>query len=179
MAVQRAETAGSSAVVAAAAALFALAAVLAGCNLQRTPAPPQSAPRLADTGFFFNDDGDSAALAYGRANTDDVALMLQCEKGARRVDIIDAAHPGARKGQGLTLISDGARSDLPTRVEPDEERGALLASGLAPTDAPALIAFRKTGRMAVKLGDRAQLYAATPAELISVARFFAACEKKR
>ena len=176
MAVQRAETGNGTAIVAAAASLFALAAVLAGCNLQRSPAPT---PQLsAKTGFFFNDDGETAGLAHGEANTDNVDLMLQCDKGARRVEITDAAHPGARKGEALTLISDGARSDLPTRVEVDEERGAPLASGGATTDTPALIAFRKTGRMTVKLGAREQAYAATPGELISVARFFAVCEKR-
>jgi hypothetical protein len=180
MAVQRAETRGWTAFAAVAASLLALAAVLAGCNLQRPPAPAPSAPRLSsNTGFFFNDDGETAGLAYGVANSDAVDLMLQCEKGARTVEIIDAAHPGAAKGQGITLISGAARSDLPTRVEIDEEVGQPLASAKAATDLPALVAFRKSGKMTVKLGDRERAYSATPGELASVARFFAACEKKK
>lgn len=175
MAVQRAETRGSAAFATAAAVL-----ALAGCNLQRPPAPPQTAPKLSsNTGFFFNDDGDTAGLAYGVANSDAVDLMLQCEKGARTVEITDAAHPGAAKGQGITLISGEARSDLPTRVEVDEEVGQPLASAKAATDLPALVAFRKSGRMTVKLGDRERAYAATPGELASVARFFAVCEKNK
>jgi hypothetical protein len=112
------------------------------------------------------------------ADSDVVDLMLECAKGGGQVDIIDAAHPGARKDQRLTLISDGARSDLPTRLELDEERGQALASATAATDSPVLIAFRKSGRMAVKLGAQERTYAATPGELISVARFFAVCERK-
>ena len=178
MSVQRAETGGSTAFLAAAAVLFALAAVLAGCNLQKASAPAPEPQISSRAGFFFNDGGDSAGLAYGVANSDDVDLMLQCDRGARRVEITDVVHAGARKGQALTLISGGARSDLPTRVEVDEERGAPLASGRAPTDSPALLAFRKTGRMTVKLGEREQTYTATTAELASVARFFAVCEKR-
>lgn len=178
MAGRAAETNGSTALAAAAVSLLALAAILAGCNLQRGPAPPQNLPQLSSaTGFFFNDNGDSAGLAYGVANSDAVDLMLECDKGRRRVDIIDAAHPGARKDQPITLISGGTRSDLPTQVERDEERGQALARGKAATDSPVLIAFRKSGRMTVKLGARERAYAATPGELVSVARFFAVCEK--
>lgn len=179
MAVQTAQTKGSAAIAGAAASLLALTAILAGCNLQRTPAPAPGAERLSSqTGFFFNDNGDSAGLAYGVANSDAVDLMLECAKGARQVNIIDAAHPGARRDQPITLISGDARSDLPTRVERDEEQGQTLASGRATTDSPVLIAFRRSGRMTVKLGARARTYTATPGELISVAQFFAACDRK-
>jgi hypothetical protein len=179
MAVWPAETKGSTAVAAAAASLLAVAAILAGCNLQHVPATPQNPPRLSsDAGFFFNNNGDSAGLAYGMANSDAVDLMLECEKGARSVQVIDAAHPGARKDQPITLISDGARSDLPTRVDLDEERGQALSSGRTATDSPVLTAFRRSGRMTVKLGARERSYAATRGELVSVARFFAVCEGK-
>jgi hypothetical protein len=174
MNVRQAETGRPTALAAAAASLLALAAILAGCNLQRAPAPVVS----ARTGFFFNDGGDTAGLAYGEADSDNVGLMMQCERGARRVEITDAVHAGARKGETLVLASGGARSQLPTRVEVDEERGAPLASGQALTDNPVLTAFRKSGRVTVKLGAREQAYVASPAELISVARFFAVCEKR-
>jgi hypothetical protein len=41
-----------------------------------------------------------------------------------------------------------------------------------------LIAFRQSGRMTVKLGERESTYAATAGERVSVAQFFAACERK-
>ena len=180
MSVHRTERGNSAAVyAAAAAALFALAADLAGCNLQRAPAPAGAAPQLAaDMGFYFNQDGQTASLAYGVAESDVLDLAFQCQRGTRMVDITDVAHPGAREGQVLTVISGGARSDLPSRVQVDEERAAPLATSRAPSDSPVMTAFRTSGRIDVQLGKQRRSYAATPAEGVSIGRFFAACERR-
>jgi len=187
MALQSAETKGWGALAPAATSLLALAAVLAGCDLrERQPAPPQTAPRLEPgapqalapgRGFFFNDDPERASLAYGVGGTDDVDLMLECAPRSHRIEITDVVHP-ARKGQMLTLISGPARADLPAKVQADEEVERDLASAKAPSDLPPLAAFRATGKITVGLGGRALMLSATPRELISVARFFAVCERR-
>ncbi len=40
-------------------------------------------------GLFYNDQGASVSLAYGQANSDDVALMLSCAKRSGKVDVSD------------------------------------------------------------------------------------------
>ena len=59
MNVQQADTGRSTAFAAAAVSLLAMAAVLAGCNLQRGSAPGGNLPPQlsAKEGFFFNQDG--------------------------------------------------------------------------------------------------------------------------
>lgn len=185
MALRTAEQRQSRTLAIAAASLLALAAVLAGCNLQqRQPAPPQVAPKLdssshdSSRGFFFNQDGPNASLAYGRPKSDDVVLMLQCDKGSGMVQIMDVVHEAQPKGaQTLTLISGAAASDLKAQVSLDET-GQTLASSQAPTTLGAFNGFRKNGAISVKLGGRVFALTATPGELISVAKFFAACERK-
>jgi hypothetical protein len=187
MALQSAETKGRGAPALAAASLLGLAALLAGCNMTQpqpqsiAPQLPPPPPHLESSGraFYFNQDGDSASLAYGRANSDDVDLMLQCEKGSRDIQIIDVAHvpPQTRGALVLTLISGEASSDLKAEVAPDET-GQTLATTHAASDLAAFKGFRKNGVIAVRLGGRLSALTATPGELIGVARFFAVCERK-
>jgi hypothetical protein len=158
----------------AAAAAGMLAGLLAGCN------PSDRAPQAAlqpGAGFFFNQDGPMASLAYGLADSDDVSLMLECELGSRRVRISKPADRVSGPAR-LILTSGDARSDLKADIEPNEESGESLASSRAPSDLPALAAFRKTGRLRVRVTGRDQTLAATPGERPIVARFFAACERR-
>ncbi len=156
----------------------ALAAVgllaLAACDSRDR----QPAARLEPgVGFFLNQDVDSASLAYGPANSDDLGLMLQCRMGSRRVQVSDLARRGARGDAVLTLASGAARSPLKAKVMTDEESGQPLASAQAPTDLPALAAFRRSGQLSVELAGRQEDMAANAAERASIARFFAACER--
>jgi hypothetical protein len=191
MALHLAETKGASRPVLAAAALLGLVAALAGCSMPQpqpqpqpqlaAPQAPPAPPRLEPSGraFYFNQDGDSASLAYGRANSDDVDLMLQCQKGSRDIQIIDVAHvpPQAKGAVVLTLISGEATSDLEAQLGPDET-GQTLANTHAPIDLPAFTGFRKTGVISVRLGGRLSALTASPGELIGVAKFFAVCERR-
>jgi hypothetical protein len=153
--------------------------VLSGCNPRdRGPASPGMPPRLdAGYGIFFNDNGDDASLAYGRAQSDDVGLMLQCRKGSRRIEVSDTARTPARGAVSLTLASGKAVSSLKAQLTRDPESGQFLASAAAPSDTPALAAFRRSGRLSVTLMGQAQSLAAAPGEQASIDRFFAACER--
>ena len=162
----------------AAGALVVAGVVLAGCAEQRPPTPSGQAARPPNAGFFFNQDGDEARLAYGRANSDDVRLMLRCQAGQRQVEITDAAHGDARQGDSLVLIGGQARSALPAKVETNDESGGKLATAHADSALPALDGFRRTGAIAVKLGAREYTLSATAGERADIARFFSACERK-
>lgn len=155
-----------------------LAAVLAGCMAQQAPVPPGQTARLPSEGFFFDQDGGEAKLAYGRANSDDVRLMLRCQAGKRQVEITDAGHGEAKTGDLLVLASGKARSPLPASLEPNEETGGKLAIAHADPALPALDGFRRSGALTVKLGSREFVLSATAGERAVIARFFSVCERK-
>jgi hypothetical protein len=156
--------------------LFAV--VLAGCAAQQAPAPPGRAARLPDEGFFFEQDGAGAKLAYGRANSDDVRLMLSCKAGQRQVEITDTGHVEANKGDPLLLASGDVRSALSARLETDEESGGKLAIAQADAALPALDGFRRSGMITVKLGSRGYALSATASEKAEIARFFSVCTRR-
>jgi hypothetical protein len=167
--------------------------ILAGCaSDHRPPAPPTAAPLAATpapppptvqpepeppsgAGFFFNRDHDRASLAYGLPESDAVLLMLSCRRGARRVEITDAAHT-PKTGQSLILISQGARSEFAARIAIEEGIDGAVAHATAPTDAPALLGFRKSGQIAFELGGHRDSLSAAPSEMVAIDRFFGFCD---
>jgi hypothetical protein len=100
-----------------------------------------------------------------------MSLMLECEKGSGAVEISDVA----RGAEAISLRSGGLRSDF---------RGEVVWAPMAPivvaqarTSAPALKAFRQTGRVEVVHGGLTYDVAAKGEERAGVERFFAACER--
>lgn len=166
--------------VATAGALLVAVAALAGCMAQRTPpSPGQTAKVEPGMGFFYmRNEDEGAKLAYGRANTDEVWLMLQCQPGSRKVDILDTRHSGGRKGEMLILTSGKMQSALPATFQPDEAAGGNVAMAEATPGLPALEGFRRTGAIAVKLGAKEYALSASRGEKAEIARFFSVCEKK-
>lgn len=181
MALQRADDGTKRALGAAGALLVAGAAVLSGCTQQRAPAPPGRAAQVAPGMGFFLDrtDDEGLKLAYGRANSDDVWLMLQCRPGTRQLEVFDMRHPKARTGEMLILVSGNMQSALPIAVQPDAStsEGAVAQAHASP-DLPALNNFRHSGTLQVKLDGRDYALTATPAEKVQIARFFRGCERK-
>jgi hypothetical protein len=134
---------------------------------------PRDAPsfEFASYGLHYIDTGATAKLAYGRANSEMLGLMLECAKGSRQVEITDVA----REARVLSLRADGKRSDFPATFE--AAPGAPIVSARAPAAAPALKGFRQTGRLQVTNGSLVYDVVATPAEKPHVEQFFAACER--
>lgn len=179
MALRTADTRTSAAIAAAGGSLLLLAGVLAGCMQQHT-APVATGPTLVPGyGLFFNDDGDSASLAWGRANSDDVQLMFQCRKGSRSVEITNVAHEADKDRQAMMVLTSGQmQSPLPASAQANEEGEGVLATAHAPTSLPALDLFRRTGVISVKYAGRQHGLSASAREKPAVARFFGACERK-
>lgn len=145
-------------------------AALAACSYDDQHARLQTASHY---GLFYNDGGSTASLAYGQANSDNVALMLECAKGSGRVQVSDAARVGPVPQ--IVLASAGARSPLAARIEAAEGPPVLVAD--ANVAAPALDGFRRTGRIEVAYGDVRYDVSADRAEQGRVAQFFAACQR--
>lgn len=154
--------------ISAAAAAFGTLTLLAGCSHQAGLAslPP-------DMGLYFNRSGQTASLAYGRANSDAVGLMLQCQAGSGQVDVSDNAR--SAKATQLTLTSGKARTDLPARVDASTGQPTLWAK--ASTEAPALRAFRKSGSIAVSSRGGGYGLTARAEEKARIERFFETCER--
>lgn len=144
-------------------------AALAACSYDDQHARLQTGP--SHYGLYYNDGGQTASLAYGQPNSDNVALMLQCAKGSGQVQVSDAARTGPVPQ--IVLASAGARSPLAARIETAEGPPVLVADARVGT--PALDGFRRTGRIEVAYGDVRYGVDADAGEKAGVARFFAAC----
>lgn len=155
--------------LASAAVVLAGVAALAACSYDDQHARLQAGP--ARYGLYYNDGGQTASLAYGQPDSDNVALMLECAKGSGQVQVSDAARTGPVPQ--MVLVSDGYRSVLPARTEASDGPPVLVAD--AALTAPALAGFRKTGRIEVAYGGVRYGVSADRAEQAGVARFFAAC----
>jgi hypothetical protein len=145
-------------------------AALAACSYDDQRTRPQAASHY---GLFYNDAGATASLAYGQANSDNVALMLECAKGSGQVQVSDAARTGPVPQ--IVLASAGARSPLPARMETAEGPAVLVADANLAT--PALDGFRRTGQVEVAYGGIRYDVSADSGERARVARFFAACAR--
>ncbi len=146
-----------------------LALILAGCGYQR--------PTVAlgpNLGLYFHQDAATVTLAYGPPNSDAAGLVLQCAKGSRQVDVSDMARKAS--AGPLSLSSGHSRSDLKTRIE-TEETGQPTLWSRTTVDDPALVGFRRTGKIGVAFADWRYGLNASPAERTSVERFFTACER--
>jgi hypothetical protein len=144
--------------------------ILAACSYDDQRAALKPAPGY---GLYYNDAGPTASLAYGQANSDNVALMLECAKGSGRVQVSDLARSGP--AAQIVLASGGARSPLAARMETSEGPAVLVA--YAAIGAPALDGFRRTGRIDVAYGDVRYGVSADRAEQGRVQQFFAACQR--
>ncbi len=115
-----------------------------------------------------------AALAYGRANRDDVALMLQCPKGSGAIAVTVAVR--AAPAPRLVLTSGGKSSSLPVKLQTGVSDGPRLLSAQATPADPALKGFRKSGKISVAFGDIRYGVEARAHERPNVERFFVECE---
>ena len=153
---------------------FALGFAVSACTGDGGRARPV-AVMPASFGLFFLDEGPSAKLAYGEANSDNVGLMLECAKGSHRVRVTDLVRSAA--APMVTLVSDGRETALKTTVAPGA--GSSIYPASAPAGAPALAGFRRSGRMQVSYAGLRYGVVAKPNERMSVEQFFTACEGRK
>lgn len=149
-------------------ALVATGGAIIGCSHQAS-----TSVATPGVGLYFNQSGGAATLAYGRANSDDVGLVLQCQAGSRQVDVSDVARTG--RASPLTLTSGKASTRLSTRVETTTGQPTLWAR--TSMHASALSAFRKTGKITVAADRAGYGVVASRSEQAGVEAFFKACER--
>jgi hypothetical protein len=158
---------------------LALTAVLAGAALAGGCTQDGRQDQISTAlgpgfGLFYLDEGPSAKLAYGQANSDNVGLMLQCAKGSGMVDVSDAVR--SSPAPTLTLASAGHSAALRAEIQSGEGSPIVLVH--AASASPVLAGFRQSGRIEVSYAGLRYGVAAKPQERVGVERFFAACERK-
>jgi hypothetical protein len=149
------------------------AAVLAACTQDGRQAG-YATNLTAGFGLFYLDEGPSAKLAYGQANSDNVGLMLQCQKGSRMVEVSDAVR--SAPAPTLTLVSAGKTAALKAQVMSGD--GPAVVTAQAPSASPVLAGFRQSGKIEVSYAGLRYGVAAKPNEKANVERFFSACERR-
>ena len=126
-------------------------------------------------GLFYNDQGASVSLAYGQANSDDVALMLSCAKRSGKVDVSDVVRDS--RGGRLILASDGRKTELDARLQTSESDAPRLIVAQTDMGAQALQGFRRSGRINVAYGAVHYGLKASQGERAGVEQFFSACSR--
>lgn len=159
-------------------ALITLAVTASAC----ATAPPESPSPGASSGspapvegydWFFNADDDSARLAYGLAESDDLRLGLDCRRASGRLSLSGIAQDDVK--QEFHIESGGETERFPAEAEPSEVSDGVLLSAEASPDAPVFRRFRQLGWLALWQDGTRQAYAPHPASAPNIERFFAFC----
>ena len=144
------------------------AAGLAACTHEQPSLALNPQYRLA-----YDDKGQTVALAYGRPNSDELALMLECPKGSGKVELSDTIRD--KRAAAIVLSSDGKKTSVPVRSEASEVDGEAILTGRLPLSAPALQGLRRTGVLQVSSGQARYTVAVGAGGRVGVERFFKAC----
>lgn len=120
-------------------------------------------------GWHLHYEGDMAKLAYGVANSDQLALMMTCEPGAREVVVYGDVHP---EGARLTRVSDAM-------AEPDPLSMGIAYEVAMRVSDPVLHRFASDGRLPVESQTGVRHIGATDSEKSLVSSFIRYCESGR
>jgi hypothetical protein len=142
--------------------------LVAGC------AHDQAAGLRGFSWHYLQTAEEGAKLAYGVADSDDVAAMFTCAPGSGQVRLeVHGDAPG-----GLILSSQGVTARLDaTAVEGMPGGGAPLMSTNLPADDNTLSRFAVTGRLLLVAGGHSAPLDTTGIDRGDVGRFFAACRR--
>jgi hypothetical protein len=147
-------------------AIPAIAALGLVAAAAQSSAGNSEAPAAADgMGWSLTHEGPMAKLAYGVANSDQLALMLTCEPGQSQAAVYGDVRPA---GPQLIRASAG-----PVAIDP--LGGGLLDEARISTRAPAVRRLVRTGILAVE-GDAGRFeLTATRTERRMIGEFIAWC----
>lgn len=145
-------------------AVAALGLIAVAAQSRATDAAPEAA-MAAPMGWHLSHEGSMAKLAYGVANSDQLALMMTCEPG-----------------QAQAIVYGDVQPVSPRLVKASMESAAIdpLGGGLAdeariPLRAPALQKLARSGKLTVE-GDAGHFeLTADDKEQRLVEQFFAYC----
>ena len=118
--------------------------------------------------WHLSHDGSLAKLAYGVENSDQLALMLTCERGQTQATVYGDVQPASPR---LIMATRAAAIDPLGGGLADETRISVRD--------PALQQLARTGKLAVEAGAGSFELSATPGERRLIGEFFAYCGSHR
>lgn len=145
-------------------AVAALGLIAVAAQSRATDAAPE-ADAAAAMGWHLSHEGLMAKLAYGVANSDQLALMMTCEPGQTRATVYGDVQPASPR---LIKVSTQAAAIDPLG-------GGLADETRIPLQAPVLRKLARSGKLAVE-GDAGHFeLTAKGDERRLVRQFFAYC----
>ncbi|MBX9460497.1 MAG: hypothetical protein KL785_04695 [Brevundimonas sp.] len=146
-------------------AVAALGLIAVAAQSRATDAAPEAAVAPTPMGWHLSQEGAMAKLAYGVANSDQLALMMTCEPGAAQAIVYGDVQPASPR-----LIKASMRD-----AAIDPLGGGLADEARIPLRAPVLQKLAHSGRLAVQ-GDAGHFeLTARGDERRLVREFFAYC----
>lgn len=145
-------------------AVAALGLIAVAAQSRATDAAPETAAP-APMGWHLSHEGAMAKLAYGVANSDQLALMMTCEPGQTQAKVYGDVQPASPR---LVKASMNAETIDPLS-------GGLADEARIPLQAPVLRKLAHSGKLAVE-GDAGHFeLTASGDERRLVREFFAYC----
>ena len=123
---------------------------------------------VAPMGWHLSHEGSVAKLAYGVENSDQLALMMTCERGQTETTVYGDIRPASRS---LIKASMAAAIDPLSGGLSDETRISVRD--------PALQQLARSGKLAVEAEAGRLELSATSAERRLISEFFAYCGSDR
>lgn len=145
-------------------AVAALGLIAVAAQSRATDAAPEAA-MPAPMGWHLSHEGAMAKLAYGVANSDQLALMMTCEPGEAQAIVYGDVHPVSPRLVKASIESAAI----------DPLGGGLADEARIPLRAPALQKLAQSGKLTVE-GDAGHFeLTADDKEQRLVEQFFAYC----
>lgn len=161
-------------------ALFVLSGLALGAGACATVEPPVQPPVSSGAplpveghDWMFSADDETARLAYGVPESDDLKLGFDCRRTSGRLEIVTLAEEGAKAE--ILVESGGETERYAARSEPSQLDDGVILTADASTAEPVFQRFRRVGWMALWRGDERETYAPHPPSLPHIERFFAFC----
>ncbi len=123
--------------------------------------------------WFYHVDEAAARLAYGLAESDDLKLGFDCQRGAGRLEMVAIAEKGAKAE--IHVESGGDTERFPAQAEPSQLHDGVFLSAGASTAEPVFQRFRRVGWLAQWRDGVREAYAPQPGSAANIERFFAFC----
>lgn len=139
------------------------------------PTPVAASAPLPVEGYdwFFHPDDTAARLAYGVAESDDLKLGLDCQRGSGRLELTTLADDGDKAE--IHLESGGDTERYPAKSEPSLLHDGVILTAEAGTGEPVFQRFRRIGWVALWRGGEREVYVPHPPSEPVIERFFAFC----
>lgn len=129
-------------------------------------------PPIAGYDWFLDTGGDEAKLAFGQADSDDLALALVCTAGAGRLTLTRIAPIGTTD---ILLESGGDTERFDAVSEASPPGDGVFLTAQADPDTPLFQRFRQLGWMAVWQDGQRQTLVPQAGSIGNVERFFGLC----